>query len=369
MIQKNDKVSSFQLLLVLAMIGNSLFVGMGTTISIGELKQMTWTLPLIAMVLGIIPILFLNKVMNYEPSLSIFEKNTKLFGKIIGQFINIILLLIALLIIVLLIWGMSNFVSVKYLTETPILFLCLLFIIPLIYGTIKGMESVARTVHILFFASLVIFLIIVTTLAKFMDLDNLKPFLVVDYKTIAISVFRFITYAFTPALALLAIPKNKIVNNKHLSKYLILGYILTCTSIFVMFFTITSVLGYNIISMYRYPEYYVIKKVAIGNAFDNIENFLSVHWIFNMFSEAFLCFFFVKEYIKKVLKIKKMTIINIIVVLLGIILTYVSSRAFKSGTHEVYFMKNYFPLMAGLTFIIILIVSSITIMIKNKFKQ
>ena len=65
----------------------------------------------------------------------------------------------------------------------------------------------------------------------------------------------------------------------------------------IVFFVGMGTLGVNISSMYRYPEYYVIKKISIGEAFDNIENFLSVHWKFYLFAVNMLSIYYLKQYL------------------------------------------------------------------------
>lgn len=58
-----------------------------------------------------------------------------------------------------------------------------------------------------------------------------------------------------------------------------------------------STVGYEITSMYKYPEYFIMKKVSIGNAIDNVENFLSVVWIYNLFVCGMMCLHYLKEYV------------------------------------------------------------------------
>jgi spore germination protein KB len=216
MIQKNKKISSLQILIIGSMIGNALFVGMGNIITVLTVKNNTWFVGLCSLVLGIIPILLLNLYISYKPELNVIEKNKALFGKFFGTIINIILVIAVFIMFLINIWSFFNFAGTKYLTETPVLFIGFLFIIPLIYACTKGIETIARTIFILFFLSLIIHIIITSALFKFVNIENLKPILQIKPERIILAIKNFITYAFTPFITLTMIPKNDIVDRKKL---------------------------------------------------------------------------------------------------------------------------------------------------------
>lgn len=74
MFKNNYYIDNIELFALGAMIGNALFVGVGNTIIVQIAKQNTWIVSLSAMIIGLILILFLCKIMNYEPNLNIIEK-------------------------------------------------------------------------------------------------------------------------------------------------------------------------------------------------------------------------------------------------------------------------------------------------------
>jgi hypothetical protein len=121
--------------------------------------------------------------------------------------------------------------------------------------------------------------------------------------------------------------------------------------------------------MFRYPEYYLIKKVTIGRAFDNMENFLSVHWIFNIFSCAVMNLYFVKEFIIKTFKIKKTKIEYLIIIILGLISIYIPTIIIENSTQELELMRYKFPNMIGLPIIGFLLISIIIILIKKILRK
>lgn len=371
MIQKNNKIDAFQIFTLAIMIGNTLFVGMGNIITVFIAKQNTWLVGLISVIIGIIPMLFVNKVMNYEPSLNIFEKNINIFGKVLGNIINLILTLMIAFTLLMILWGTSYFASIKYLTETPILFLTLLFAIPVIYATVKGIETIARVTQIIFFISVVIHFVITSSLLQFIDIENIKPIFSDGIKPIIRAVYGVVVYVYVPLLTILCIPKNNIAKIKKVNKWLILGYMAAAYVMAHVFFVNMSIVGYDVIYMYRYPEYYVIKKLSVSPAFDNVENFLSLHWMFNLISGAFMCSYFIKTYFQTFKKIKeaKPVVINIIIIAVNLLLAYLVCKVFKSTTNQGNFMKNKFPFYIGIPALLLPVITSILIIIKNKINS
>lgn len=372
MIQKNNKISNFQIFAMLFLIGNALFVGMGNVLIVNMVKENTWIVGSISIILGILPIFFLCKLMNYEPNLNIFEKTKKLFGKLIGNILNIFLALIMAFVFMIIIWAMGNFASTKYLTETPVWFLSLLFMIPIVYVNIKGAESIFRVIELLFYFSIIIHITISSSLTQFADLENIKPILAYGTKNIPKAIFNFIVYAYTPFLALLCIPKNNILKPEKTTKFIVLGYLATAFMISFVFFMNMAVVGERVLSMYKYPEYYIIKKLSLSPIFDNVENFLSLHWMFNLISAAFLTSYFIKTYFLtsfKKLKTSKPIFINIIMAILCLIIIFLVSITFKSTTTQAKFMLIKFPLYVGLPLLTFPLIITIIAFIKSKINK
>ncbi len=369
MIKKNNKIDTLQILILGSMIGNALFVGMGNIITVLTVKNNTWFVGICSLIIGIIPVILLNIYMSHQPNLNIFEKNRDLFGKFIGEIINIAVICLVIIMLIINIWSFFNFAGTKYLTETPILFIGFLFTLPLIYACTKGIETISRTIFILFFIILLIHIIITSSLLKFVDIENLKPILKIKSGDIITGIRNFIFYAFSPFITLTIIPKNNIINKEKLGKFSILGYVLAAFFMFIVFTMTMLVVGYNITSMYRYPEYYVIKKISIGQAFDNVENFLSIHWMLNIFSCAVMCLYFVKEYFIQRFKVKKIKIEYIIIILIVMAALFISINIIRNSTQENEFMRYMFPYVVGFPLIIFLFISSIAVLIKKIKKK
>ncbi len=365
----NPRISATQFLVLGIMIGNALFVGMGNIILVQIAKENTWIVAILGAIVGILPVLILVKIMNYKPSLNLIEKIKVLFGPFIGHIINFIIIIIVSFCFIITTWSVCEFATTKYLSETPFFFVSLLFIIPVIYAGLKGIETISRTNQMLFIINTILFVIITFSLLQFVEIKNIKPILADGFNPIIKGVYQFITYCFTPFITLLIIPKTTITEQKKVNKFFILGYIIAAANMIIVFFVGMSTLGVNISSMYRYPEYYVIKKISIGQAFDNIENFLSVHWKFYLFAVNMLSIYYLKQYLIDIFKIKKEKTKNIVTVIIGLAVIIIVNYIFPVSTEGNYFMNHFFPWTFGLALLIIITIIILKIIIDNKKEE
>lgn len=368
MIRKNNIIGGIQLFLMGGMIGNSLFVGLGNTILVHTVFQNTWLVALMSLVIGILPALLIYKVLDYSPEIDIFDKSKQLFGKIGGQIVNVLLIIIIFIVFLINIWSITNFSNTKYLTQTPPLFIAFLFLVPAIYASFKGIETIARTIQMLFFFSLFCHFIITTSLISYVNVDNLKPILTIGWQTVADGIIKNVSYVLVPFITFLVIPKKDIVVSKNVKKCFILGYIVAAWIMAHVFFMNMSIVGIELASLYRFPEYYVLKKVSLGAAFDNIENFLSVHWIFNIFSSMMMCMYFMSQYFINQFRIRKVQYRYLLMGVIGLIGIYIPTALPPSSTHATYYMKNYFAPYIGLPALIIIIIMNIAIQIEKRKK-
>jgi hypothetical protein len=148
---------------------------------------------------------------------------------------------------------------------------------------------------------------------------------------------------------LLIIPKDNISSNKYMNT----GLIIAMTLAFILFliiiiYTIGS-LGIDLALKYHYPAYIVMKEVSIFDFIDKIENFIIIHWIFEMFILLSLITYF----INKLTNIK-----SYILVILNIILCII---IFKNSTIYNTITKVLIPISS-----IIILIIMITIYFKIK---
>jgi spore germination protein KB len=351
-----------------AIMGEGLFVGIGISNIFTTAKQDSWMVPILSLFMMLFPILILIYILKYKPDLNIFEKNKCLFGNIIGSIINAILMLYALFMVCVCIWTTTSFVITIYLTKTPDIVISLVYVIPAVYAVIKGIETIGRTNELLFFISVFILGTIFISLTSQFNLDFLKPTLGNGVMPIIKGTMLFSSYSFMPLLLVTAIPKNSIVNQNKYWKNLIYGILASMFLMFLVYTLIPGVLSAKLTEIYRFPAYYVQRRISIGDAINNVENFFSIHWLFNTYALITMGIYFIKTYVKDLFKIKKYNVINIVIIAIGLIAIILQKLIFKLSIAVLSFMKKEF-LYIALSMVIVLLIIAMVIFIKNIYNK
>jgi spore germination protein KB len=365
----NDKISSFQFGIMAFFLTGGLFVGMGI-ISIFSIDSYNaWIATFISFVICIIPFLFLKYIINYQPDKNIFEKNKLLFGKWIGFVINLLFVVYVFFMVILVLWSTTSFAITMYLTKTPEYFIASVFVGAAIYTVIKGIETIGRVGEILFYMTLIIIVITITSLTPQFDFNFLKPIMKNGISPVIMQSLHFTSYLFTPLIFLLIIPKNNIVNNKACTKYLIGGITLGILLMLTVFILVPGVITPELSSMYRFPAYYIQRKINIGGVINNLENFLSLHWYFNTYILMVIGLFVLDKYIEDLFKIKKQKTKTISIIIIGIILIIARGYIFNDTTIAIDFMENKFPFFVSILLFILIFITCILIFIKRRIRK
>jgi spore germination protein KB len=367
--EKNNIISAFQFGILTFFLTGGLFVGMGIVSIFSLNARDAWISVLISPIICIIPTLLLIAIINYRPDKNIFEKIKLLFGKWIGTFINLILMAYVLFLVVQVLWSNSSFAITMYLTKTPEYFVAGIFIIAAVFAVIKGIEAIARMGEILFFITIIILLMIVCSLSFQINLDNYKPMLINGITPVIKLSLNFTSYLITPLIMMSVIPKNCIVKTKSTTWFLLGGLFLGIMLIFAVFFLIPGVMTPELASIYRFPAYYVLRKINIGDVINNVENFLAMHWYFNTFILVTMGLHFLTKEIEDLFKIKKVKKKNITAIIIAIVAFYLSGHIFSNSTVAIKFMKYSFPQFFSGSLLILVIIISFLILIRGNKKK
>lgn len=289
------------------------------------IKQDSWLIPLIGIILGIIFILIIKQFFNYKPDLSFPEKINSLFNKKIGTIFNIIFCLFCFFICILTFLNINNFIHGQFLSKTPTLTISIVCILAIYYILTKGINTIAKTGNILFYIAMILFFISLIGLLPFMKIENIKPFLNSKPTNYLKSLNCFYAFNIVPMLFLTIIPKNKI-NKPKLKKTLIFSFILSSMTMFVVIFATISSFGYELTSLYKYPEFHVLKNISLMGLQARIESILIIQCIFDFFMFIILTIYFIANSITTLYNIKKTNKLYFIICFILVILTNYFSK-------------------------------------------
>ena len=300
--------------------------------------------------MGIIPLFLFLYIFNYEKDLPLYEKTIYIFGRILGNIINVFITILYFVIGITVLFNLGNFIVSQYLSDTPLLLVLSIFIFIIYHIINKGIETITRVSIICIVIVLALFLFSFVNLSMEFKLDNLKPILEYGLNSPIIGGFINMLIALSPMYTLLIIPKNNLVDKQKVNKYVIIGYFISGAVVFLVSFLSNGVLGKYLIELYQYPGYISLKKISLFGFIDRIENFMSLHWILSTFINLAMITYFIKINIKRTGNSK---ILNFI---LCALLAIVSYRVFDNNTvFNNYTYKTYPYFLGGLMIIFIII--------------
>lgn len=275
--------------------------------------------------IGIIILYLINKVSADVAFKEYIKKNT--FLNIIIKFIYLIYILFCLLLLFVF---LSVFLYSYFLPFTPSLISGLPFILLACFLSSKKIKGIYNVAFVLIFLSLSIILLKTLLLTNEFHYDNLLPVLSVKTSSIFKASLIYAAISTCPIFTLI----NEKLEFKSSLKY----YLLSSFTLILVAFTITLILG-EMINVYSYPEYTVLRRIKFFNFIENIENFICVNWFFDLFIS--LSIFVLK--IKDTLNIKN----NIVPFIICLSILYIVNTYFSNNFYNVIFLYKIFPYICG----------------------
>lgn len=259
-----------------------LFLAVGFSKILSSAKENFLISIFIGYILGVILLYFLN----------IKKKN---------NFINIILYSILAIYTLVILINMSSTIYLNLMSKSMIcipLFLLILYIIN------KKEIVFFRVSSIMVFINIVIYALVIFCLLPYVDISNFV-YTNTTYNDILFSSINFTILS----TSLVLTTKDNDVKDKSLIK----TYTIACLFLILDFIVMYGIFSYPLVSKIRYPEYVILKKISIAGAIQNIENFVSFIWLFNII----ISLLSILNCLKKCLKEKKQ--INIFIPIFFII--------------------------------------------------
>lgn len=344
--KKVNEISCFEygILIYFIIRSMSLGISINSYIHIGGVDG--YLSPIIGMIIGIIPLYIFLKIFNYKEELNIYEKIDYLFGKKIGSIINIILSLFIFFLILIAFFNLINFISSQYLFRTSNLYVAILFGICFIYTCTKKINVLVRAANLLFYISVIIFLICVMGLIGNIRIDNIKPFLEHGIKPPLISGISHVAYTILPLFILLMIPKKRIKNSNNINKFIIIFYLIANIGKFTTTFYTISSFGIDLAKLYEFPDFVLLRRISTTGFFQRFESILAIQWIFDIYMIISLCFFYLKFAYKHMINNKYDNKFITITILISCVIC--SNFLFKSNTSADTFILYYLPFILGI---------------------
>ena len=277
---KNKKIGLFEYYIFIILTSKQFFNGIAFQKVLSISNQDIWISLILGFIFGVPFILLLCYLNKFK--INLLDTKIK----------HILVLLISISFMVLL-NDCINFVSLKYLFETKNLVIMLLFIISCLIIVNNDIESIGRCATIIFYFSVLLFLINTIAVSKHIELDNIKP-IFANGNSIIKGALYFMIYTIPTLVFLNIIPKNSTPKNQN--KVLIAGYITSYLAMFIITISVISIYNYTYLELFNYPIYFVLKKINY-EFISNAENILSLYFIIDYIFSLVIYLYIIKKYI------------------------------------------------------------------------
>lgn len=262
-------------------LGGTFFLGYGYSLLMGMVGKDAWISLLIGVFLGIGVIYLLEQIKKKEQS---GIEKYKMMNRIIFFFFN--LFLFGQILFIFQTFASSFFLikSANWFITLPIPFI--------IYKIAKsGFSTIGKISEILVPIALFLLVFAFVGLFEHFKLDSFTPIFTSSIDKILQGALLVMTYSTMPYFLLLK------VNLK--TPKLIKGYLASELAVILIAIFIIAVLGPNLIGIYRYPEYMILKEIKLFDFIEKVENIVCVAWLFNLFVFLSLSGYNLKECLPK----------------------------------------------------------------------
>lgn len=250
-------------------LSRSLFLGGGISTLFLYCSKDAYIAIILGTLLGIGIIYIISKIKISKPfNIYLQEKS---FINILIKFIFICYIIFGIFILLII---LATFLYSYFLPFTPSVISCLPFIFLAAFLSPKSTSKIVYVAQVLFIISLILIFLKTILLANEFDFGNLLPVLTTKPFNIFKASFIFTILSTAPFILLI----DESIQFKQSLKY----YLISSLTIFIVVLTITAVLG-ELVNVYSYPEYSVLRKIRLFKFIENIENFISIGWFFDIF--------------------------------------------------------------------------------------
>lgn len=208
----------------------------------------------------------------------------------------------------------TTFISSFFLNKTPKIFIILPSILLCYYISTKDKDVMKWLSLALTFFSIITIIFNFFALMPHMEIKNILPLFTFKNKNMIKSIFFYAIVSSCPLLLL--------NNEDYTTKDYIVFYVITNIITLIICFAIVSILGRSLINMYSYPEYMVLKKIQISSFIENVENFVSLIWLFDLY-------YLTSHSIKKINGILTPKIGTVLIFLIAVINSFVINNNYE----------------------------------------
>ena len=363
MVEKESKeIYSFGVSCIFLSSFLAMFLGLGSYIMFNLSKNDTYIAVIVGSVISLGLFYIFNYIFKNNNTSNLIELNKNLFGKIFSKILNGMLFITFFIIACIIVFNISNFLNIEYLSDSSINFFKVLVLLPIVYICSKNLSVIIKANQIFTIISIVFILIDILGLYPKFNIINIEPIFNTSVPDLFHSILIYIILSIVAFCMLLVTSKNRIKDKDRASSIIFKMIVFSNIVQLVIIFATILVLGEDFISIFRFPEYIALKQFSLFNLLERVENILALHFYFNSFSLLTFLFY----YMINILPRKRFKKYYSIIICIAIYIA--TSLIFKEGIvfYEIVNSSIIYVILIGMLLPILLIFFK---MIKNAKKS
>lgn len=285
-----DKITirQFTLLTFLIMVGDMILIYPSLVTTLG--KQDAWICSFLSQPIGLFIIWILYKLQQTYPELSLIEICKKLLGSWIGSVLSAGYLFYFAIGAAICIREVGDFMTTQIYLETPIRVILIMLICSLIWGLMKGFQTMGATSELLTPIVVIFMALLFVGLLPKIDVSNLQPILNISRVHLIETVVRGAFTSFGELLVLTMILPY-VVSGPYLKRDMLLATFCGGILLSVLLLFSLLVMGPFMTQHNIYISYTLSQKINIGNFFERIEAFMATAWLIATYFKSLLYMF------------------------------------------------------------------------------
>lgn len=246
-----------------------------------------WIVPIWTGFVGITGTLFWMYLATKFPKLNLIEICIRIFGRYAGRLCGLLLAFEMFMTCCWLIYNLQDFVTNTQLNKTNAWVIDATFLLLVLYSTVKGITSIARTTEVVMPIVAVTFLLFFLLVLNTWDWGEFTPALEVNGDGLFRKSSLMIAFPFMDAFSLIMI--FPLVQKKPAKTYL-KGAVFAALFLSFITFIITGSLGISRASHLTYPLFTMAQELEVSEFLEHMESTISLLWL--MFIYVKLAFTF-----------------------------------------------------------------------------
>lgn len=281
-------VHQFTILTILFTVGSAILISPSALAA--EARKDAWLAALLGLLAGLALVLLYSRLSARMPGATLTESCRLLLGKWAGGAVALLYAGFFFLLATLVLRNIGDFITTQVLTNTPIQFVHMLFLLVVILGIRNGIETFTRTGEIFLPWVIIFFVFMIVLLPSEIEPRNALPVLGYGLMPLVRASLSLIGTPYLELVVFLAVIPY-IHRTRKTGKAFLFG--VAFGGLWLVLITLMSilVLGPDLTARHMYPSYSLAKKISVGSFVERVEVIMAGIWFITIYFKLAISFY------------------------------------------------------------------------------